>query len=83
MFLLKPLKDNKMWRRVLSIVFGFAFAAWGLYSIHQGQITAFRRPSHTFEEASEPAVFWIVIALILYLGVACIYRGIKGKKDAT
>jgi hypothetical protein len=83
MFGFRSFKDNKMWRRVLSVVFGCAFVVWGLVSICQGQITAFKHPSHTFDTTSEPFSFWIVVVLVLYLGVGCIYRGIKGKRDDT
>ncbi len=80
MFLFEPFKDNKMWRRVLSVALGFAFVVWGLISIYNGRITAFRSYNHTFYEAKDPVGFWLVIVFVLYLGVGCIYRGIKGKK---
>ena len=79
MFLFEPLKDNKMWRRVLSVVFGVGFVAWGLVSIYHGRITAFRNFNITFYRTHDPFAFWLVVGLVLYLGVGCIYRGIRGK----
>ncbi len=80
MFLFQPFKDNKMWRRVLSVAFGCAFLVWGLVSIYKGHITAFRFYHHTFSATNDPLGFWIVVVLILYLGVGCIYRGVIGKR---
>ncbi len=79
MFLFEPLKDNKLWRRVLSVVFGVGFVAWGLVSIYLGHITAFRHINLTFYRTRDPFAFWLVVLLVLYLGVGCIYRGIRGK----
>lgn len=69
-----------MWRRVLSIALGSVFVLWGLVSIYNGRITAFKHSNHTFNVRSDPLGFWFVVALVLYLGVGCIYRGITGKK---
>jgi hypothetical protein len=80
MFLFEPFKDNKIWRRVLSVACGFAFVVWGLVSIYKGQITAFRHYNYTFYEAKNTVCFWLVVMLVLYLGVGCIYRGIRGKR---
>jgi uncharacterized BrkB/YihY/UPF0761 family membrane protein len=80
MFLFQPFKDNKMWRRVLSIALGSAFVIWDLVSIYNGQITAFRPWNHTHFKTSDPVGFWLVIVFILYLGLACIYRGFGGKR---
>ncbi len=81
MFLFEPFKDNKMWRRVLSVAFGSGFVAWGLVSIFLGRITAIRHLDHTFYSTRESVVFWLVVLLVLYLGVGCIYRGIRGKRS--
>ena len=78
MFLFEPFKDNRMWRRVLSVAFGAAFVVWGLVSIFRGSITAFDY-SLTFHVARNPVGFCLVVALVLYLGVGCIYRGVSGK----
>jgi hypothetical protein len=80
MFLFFPFKDKKMWRRMLSVALGSAFVVWDLVSLYNGQITAFRRWNHTFFETRDPVGFWLVIVLVLYLGLGCIYRGIRGKK---
>ena len=80
MFLFQPFKDNKMWRRVLSVAFGSAFVIWGLASIYNGHITAFKPYKHTFYVTRDSFGFWIVVVLVLYLGVGCIYRGIRGKR---
>jgi hypothetical protein len=80
MFLFQPFKDNKMWRRVLSVAFGSAFVVWGLVSIYKGQITALRGYNHTFYGTKDPLGFWVVVILVLYLGAGCIYRGIRGKR---
>jgi len=79
MFLFEPLKDNKLWRRVLSVTFGTGFVIWGLISIYHGHITAFQNFNLTFYRTCDPFAFWLVVLLVLYLGVACIYRGIRGK----
>ena len=79
MFLFEPLKDNKLWRRVLSVAFGVGFVAWGLVSICLGHITAFRHFNLTFYRTRDPFAFWLLVLLVLYLGVGCIYRGIRGK----
>jgi hypothetical protein len=80
MFLFQPFKDNKMWRRVLSVALGSAFVVWGLVSIYKGHITAFKHYNHTFNVTRDPLGFWIVVVLVLYLGAGCIYRGIRGKR---
>lgn len=80
MFLFQPLKDNKLWRRMLSVVVGCAFVVWGVVSISIGHITAIRHLNYTFYMAREPVAFWLVVMVIVYLGVACIYRGIRGKR---
>jgi hypothetical protein len=81
MFLFEPFKDNKMWRRVLSVAFGSAFVAWGVTSIYEGHITAFRDFNITFYKTSDPVGFWLVVAFVIYLGIGCVYRGIRGKRD--
>ena len=81
MFLFEPFKDNKMWRRVLSVAFGSAFVVWGLVSIYKGHITAFRGYNITFHVTRNPIGFWAVVVLVLYLGIGCIYRGVRGKRD--
>ncbi|HXF09220.1 MAG TPA: hypothetical protein VN625_00445 [Desulfuromonadaceae bacterium] len=81
MLLFKPFKDNRPWRRVLSVICGCALVVWGLVSIYKGHITAISGYNHTFYMTDEPFGFWLVVAVILYLGVGCIYRGIRGKRD--
>lgn len=69
-----------MWRRVLSIAAGSAFIVWGLVSIYKEHIMAFRNYNATFYMTKDPFGFWVVVVLIFYLGAACIYRGIRGKR---
>ena len=77
---MKPLKDNQPWRRALSVVVGVAFIIWGLVSIAQGRITAFRGINHTFHVTREPYAFWLVVIIVMALGLSCIYRGFRGRQ---
>jgi len=77
---MKPLKDNQPWRRALSVVVGVAFIIWGLVSIAQGRITAFRGINHTFHVTREPYAFWLVVTIVMALGLSCIYRGFRGRQ---
>lgn len=74
-----PLKDNKMWRRVLSIAVGVAFVVWAVVSIFVGHITV-THENLRYYIGKQPFGFWLVVAFILFLGLGCIYRGIQGKK---
>lgn len=76
---MEPLKDNQPWRRALSVVVGVAFIVWGLISIRQGRITAFRGINHTFHVTREPFAFWLVVVIVTGLGMACVYRGVRGR----
>ena len=77
---MEPLKDNQPWRRALSVVVGVAFLTWGLVSIAQGRITAFRGINHTFHVTREPYAFWLVVIIVIALGLSCIYRGFRGRQ---
>jgi len=77
---MEPLKDNQPWRRALSVVVGVAFLTWGLVSIAQGRITAFRGINHTFHVTREPYAFWLVVVIVIALGLSCLYRGFRGRQ---
>lgn len=77
---MEPLKDNKPWRRLLSIALGSAFVVWGLVSIGTGHITAWRRNTHTYFVTRDPAGFWLVVGFVILLGVMYLYRGARGKR---
>ena len=81
MFPFQPFKDNKPWRRLLSVAAGLACFYWALTGIDTSHIVAFRN-SH-FYVAKEPAEFWLVVTMVIVLGIAFIYRGIRGKRDAS
>jgi len=77
---MEPLKDNQPWRRTLSVMLGLAFILWGLVSIAQGRITAFRGINHTFHVTREPYAFWLVVGIVIALGISCVYRGLRGRR---
>ena len=77
---MEPLKDNQPWRRALSVVVGVAFITWGLVSIAQGRITAFRGINHTFHVTREPYAFWLVVVIVIALGLSCLYRGFRDRQ---
>jgi hypothetical protein len=74
-----PLKDNKLWRRLLAIAVGVAFVVWGVVSIFIGHITVTHH-NYIYEVNREPFGFWLVVACILFLGAGSIFRGIQGRK---
>jgi hypothetical protein len=79
-FQMQPLKDNKPWRRFLSMAFGLAFIVWGLVSIGTGHITFLRRNTRTYFVTRDPVEFWVVVGIAIGLGVLLIYRGIIGRR---
>jgi hypothetical protein len=79
-FRMQPLKDNRPWRRCLSVAFGFAFIVWGLVSIHSGHISVWRSNTQTYFAIREPLQFWLSVGVVELLGVVCVYRGFKGRK---
>jgi hypothetical protein len=79
-FRMQPLKDNRPWRRCLSVAVGVAFIVWGLVSIGTGHITVWRRSTQTYFAVREPLEFWLSVTVVELLGVVCVYRGFKGLK---
>jgi len=76
---MEPLKDNQPWHRALSVALGVAFIIWGLVAITQGHITAFRHHSRTFYATRGPSAFWLVVAIVIALGIGCVYRGLRSR----
>jgi hypothetical protein len=74
----EPLKDNKLWRRSLSVVLGSAFVIWALVAVRKGHITITKQ-NYTFYVAREPVLFWFAVIAVFVLGIALVYRGIRGK----
>jgi hypothetical protein len=75
----EPLRDNKLWRRSLSVVGGSAFVIWALVAVHKGHITTTKQ-NYTFYVTREPVLFWFAVIAVFALGIACVYRGIRGKR---
>ena len=76
----EPFRDNKPWRRALSIAFGVAFVIGALFGVKHGHITV-TKMNYTVHAAGNPPVFWLVTCAIIGLGIGCIVRGIRGKRD--
>jgi hypothetical protein len=79
-FRMQPLKDNRPWRRWLSVAVGVAFIVWGLVSIGTGHITVWRSNTQNYFAVKEPLEFWLSVGVVELLGAVCFYRGFKGRK---
>ena len=79
-FQMPPLKDNKPWRRCLSVVVGLAGYGWALTGIFAGHITFWRNNTQTYFRALDPVEYWVAIGVIILLGSLLIYRGFRGVK---
>jgi hypothetical protein len=77
---MEPLKDNKPWRRALSIALGLAYVVWMMVAISKGHVAAGRHGGLRFSAARNPAEFWLTVGVILGLGVWLIIRGIRGRR---
>jgi len=52
---------------------------WALVAVNKGHITITKQ-NYTFYVAREPVLFWFAVIVVFALGIALVYRGIRGKR---